>query len=347
MSTAFESNDDRRGGMTAFLLDPLPRGMALFLGGFTLLNLAGGIRHPGFDTNLWWIDLRAVPSALANSFLLLSALCLIAFAARPPRAEWRRWTTLACAGALILMAAINAAQFYVLLARRSIHTGFPVPLSLVLASLLGLVCWSCLRPWWLASRRCGGAAVLAVASGFALLFPVALMICFGKTDYRRPADVAVVLGARVYADGRPSDALADRVRTACQLYREGCVRKLVFSGGPGDGAVHETEAMKRLALKLGVRPEDVLQDDAGLNTQATVKNTQPLFRQLHARRILVVSHAYHLPRIKLDYQREGVEVFTVPAKESYFLRQMPYNMAREVAAFWVYYLRSLRFPSQA
>ena len=48
-----------------------------------------------------------------------------------------------------------------------------------------------------------------------------------------------------------------------------------------------------------------------------------------------------VPRIKLAYQRDGWDVFTVPAKESYLLRQMPYNMAREVAAMWVYYLRPL------
>jgi hypothetical protein len=48
-----------------------------------------------------------------------------------------------------------------------------------------------------------------------------------------------------------------------------------------------------------------------------------------------------LPRIKLAYQRDGWDVFTVPAKESHLLRQMPYNMAREVAAIWVYYLRPL------
>ena len=59
-------------------------------------------------------------------------------------------------------------------------------------------------------------------------------------------------------------------------------------------------------------------------------------------RILVVSHFYHLPRVKLAYQREGLEVYTVPAKESYMLGQMPYNMAREVAALWVYYLRPLQ-----
>jgi len=167
------------------------------------------------------------------------------------------------------------------------------------------------------------------------------MFCFGKTDYRRPADVVVVLGARVYADGHPSDALADRVRTACQLYRSGLVKKLLFSGGPGEGAIHETEGMKRMALQLGVKPRDILVDEGGLNTQATVKDTEAICSRLHFSRILVVSHFYHLPRIKLAYQRDGWEVFTVPAKESYLLRQMPYNIAREVAALWVYYLRPL------
>jgi hypothetical protein len=43
----------------------------------------------------------------------------------------------------------------------------------------------------------------------------------------------------------------------------------------------------------------------------------------------------------LAYQRDGWNVFTVPAKETYLLRQMPCNMAREVAAMWVYYLGPL------
>jgi uncharacterized SAM-binding protein YcdF (DUF218 family) len=167
------------------------------------------------------------------------------------------------------------------------------------------------------------------------------MFCFGKTDYRRPADAIVVLGARAYADGRPSDALADRVRTACKLYRDGFARKLIFSGGPGDGAVHETEAMRRMALQLRVKPEDIVLDRDGLNTRATVRNSEAIFSQLHAQRVLVVSHFYHLPRIKLSYQRDGWDVYTVPAKERYLLRQTPYNMLREVAALWVYYLRGL------
>jgi vancomycin permeability regulator SanA len=181
--------------------------------------------------------------------------------------------------------------------------------------------------------------IAGVFIGCALVFPVLQMFCFGKTDYRRFADAAVVLGARAYADGRPSDALSDRVRTACGLYKEGLVHKLIFSGGPGDGPVSESQAMKRMALKLGVKAEDIVLDERGVNTRATVRNTEVLFRELHVSRVLVVSHFYHLPRVKMAYHQAGTEVYTVPARESYLLRQLPYNMAREIAAFWTYYLR--------
>jgi len=63
-----------------------------------------------------------------------------------------------------------------------------------------------------------------------------------------------------------------------------------------------------------------------------------LFPSLGVRRVLVVSHFYHLPRLKLTYQRLGQEVWTVPAHESFVLRQMPVLIAREVLALWVYYL---------
>ncbi|HWW02814.1 MAG TPA: YdcF family protein [Candidatus Acidoferrum sp.] len=154
-----------------------------------------------------------------------------------------------------------------------------------------------------------------------------------------PSPREIVFGARVYADGHPSVALADRVRTACELYRQGLTRKLIFSGGPGDGAIHETESMRRMAIGLGVRPEDILTDREGLSTQATVRNTKRLLRETGSSRVLVVSHFFHLPRIKLAFQRAGIEVYTVPARESYVLRQLPFNMAREVAALWVYYVK--------
>ncbi|HEX3717598.1 MAG TPA: hypothetical protein VH595_06495 [Verrucomicrobiae bacterium] len=48
---------------------------------------------------------------------------------------------------------------------------------------------------------------------------------------------------------------------------------------------------------------------------------------------LTILNFYHLPRIKLAYKRAGLEVYTVPARQAHLPRQIPFNMAREVAAF--------------
>ena len=58
------------------------------------------------------------------------------------------------------------------------------------------------------------------------------------------------------------------------------------------------------------------------------------------RRVLV-SHFYHLPRVKLTYARAGREVYTVPAAERYALAKMPLLVAREVVALWAYYARPI------
>jgi vancomycin permeability regulator SanA len=315
------------------------RALALFLGGFSLLNLLGNLRHPGFDASLWWIDLRILPTPLPEIFLTLASLCLINFAVRPPTSAWLRRLTTAIVGLLAITTVWNTLEYYSLLFQGRLKSFIPVPLSLVfLAALILILRVNLRRPS--ASRRGFSLPLFATFIACMVGFPLAQIVCFGETDYRRPADVAVVFGAHVYADGTPSPVLADRVKTACQLYRDGFVKKLIFSGGPGDGSVHETEAMRRLALRLGVNPADILTDTAGHNSQATVNDTIPLFTRLHAHRVIVVSHFYHLPRIKMAYQRAGWDVYTVPARETHFAGT-PYMLAREVAALWAYYFHPL------
>jgi uncharacterized SAM-binding protein YcdF (DUF218 family) len=234
--------------------------------------------------------------------------------------------------------------FYVLLARGTIGAGFPVAFSLLvsLALLVVLFGLGVTRTRSFCKKGQSGKIVFAMTFAACLVgFPLAQMFCFGKTDYRRRADAIVVFGARVYADGRCSDALSDRVRTGCRLYLDGLAERLILSGGPGDGEIHETEAMRRMAVGLGVPAEAIVLDEKGVNTQATVKNTCEIFQHLGIKRVVAVSHFYHLPRIKMTYQRRGWEVYTVPARESYLLTEMPKYVLREVAALWVYYLRPL------
>jgi vancomycin permeability regulator SanA len=264
---------------------------------FGLLSLTG-------EETLWWIDLRPLPQllvALPGAVLLAHALT-------------GRLARAATAAALLLaaVALCNAARYYALpLAQRP-----PLPLSLPVAAALA----------WAAAPGRPRLTLVAAALLVALL-PVAHALTFGRTSYAREADWIVVPGARCYADGQPSQTLAERVRTACRLHREGYARRLFLSGGPGDGAVHETEAMRALALEEGVPSGEIVLDRDGWNSLATIRNAPP-------GRLLVVSHFYHLPRLKLLARRLGREAFTVPAAEERRIRGTPRFVAREVPAFW-------------
>jgi len=328
---------DPQAGKEADMLRPI----ALFLALFGWINLVGGWLRAGFDANLWWIDLRALPGPIASIAIALGCAAMTAYASGVALSRRQRIAATAMITLLACASIGNSVTFYLLLARGVVATRIPLPLSLLIALLLLLVAHDAARPRHTKGQRPRRRLVaLATFAACCVAFPLAQMAFFGLTDYRRPADVAVVFGARAYADGRPSDALADRVLAACDLYHAGAVRRLVFSGGPGDGAIDEPQAMRRLALSRGVPDDAIVLDPAGLSTARTVANTAPLLDQLGAgRRILAVSHAYHLPRVKLAYDRAGVEAFTVPAPQRRPLRRMSFMLAREVLAWWAYAAR--------
>jgi uncharacterized SAM-binding protein YcdF (DUF218 family) len=229
---------------------------------------------------------------------------------------------------------VSAVRFYVALARQTIQTSFPMPLSLVVAATLVAIALS-----YGNERRDRPLAIAAAAIAAAAIFPLLQVLFFGVTDYRRSAEAIVVFGARANANATASDALADRVRTACSLYRAGFAPRIIMSGGPGEGKATEPQVMRALAQQLGVPPAAIIEDPAGVNTEATVRNTAGLLAASPAR-VLVVSHFYHLPRIKITYEHYGIEAFTVPS-ENTVPASMPFNLVRESAAFWWYYMRHL------
>ena len=330
------------------------RGVAFVLGGFALLNLAGGCIRPGFDANIWWIDLRWLGRWGALLVILAGSASMLSFAVLPElRLRCGAWARLPVA-ILLFFAIVNSAGFYVLLTRGILRSSTPAPLSLAVAAALWLILRAmragervatatrCSRPDKGRHRMIRPVILCAAAAAVLVVASLGQMYCFGRTDYRRGADAIVVFGAGVYSDGTVSDALADRMRTAIDLHGRGYADKLILSGGPGQGDVHETTAMREMAIRNGVPPGDIILDPSGVNTSATVSGTSKILDAIGARRVLAVSHYYHLPRIKLAYQRRGWEVYTVPAAESYTLRAMPYYIAREVVAMLVYYLRPSR-----
>lgn len=322
------------------------RGVAAFLGAFGVANAGGGLLRHGFDANHWWIapDGPAWFVGPASCFLLAWAIRPSAFAPpadREARGRWPRRVLVAVLVALLVLALRDLIVVTRVITAGQVDAGFPIPASAIVVLALALVLASVSRPEPPPRSRLAWGARIVVSlltGGVAFgVFPVLQMYAFGNTDYRRPADAIVVFGARAYADGRPSLALEDRVRTAVELYHEGLGRRLYFSGGPGDGEHHEVDVMLRLAVEAGVPADAIEFDYVGLDTASTVRNTAARFEEAGIERVLAVSQWYHLPRIKMTYARAGFDVFTVPAKKTRPLRKRYWFVLREAAAFWVYW----------
>ncbi|MEC9072018.1 MAG: ElyC/SanA/YdcF family protein, partial [Myxococcota bacterium] len=67
-----------------------------------------------------------------------------------------------------------------------------------------------------------------------------------------PKPTAVVPGASVYSDGRPSPALKDRLEAALSLYEAGVVKQILVSGLREGPHYDEVTAMSRWLTKHGV-----------------------------------------------------------------------------------------------
>lgn len=317
------------------------RVVAVWLGALAMVNVIGAWRHPAFDENVWWVDLRGLPFGLDHVLLAVAGAVMLAWALAPARRAWRRAAAVAFAG-LGLAAAVDAVRFYRLWSDRTVAPGQPVPLSLLVAALLAGLALLARRPPVPLGRRPALAVIGLATAGFFVVAPLAQIAFFGTTDYRRPADVAIVFGARVMPDGRPSVALADRVRTGVELYHEGLVGTLIMTGGvEPDTGFDETAVMATLAEDLGVPADAIIRDPLGVSTDASVRSTAAIIAARGLRRVLAVSHFYHLPRIKLAFARAGIDVDTVPARITAHIPQAVANTAREIPALWVYYLRAM------
>jgi len=120
----------------------------------------------------------------------------------------------------------------------------------------------------------------------------------------------LVLGAGLKKNGQPTDILADRVLTACELIDLKKTDTLIMSGTIRDGGYDEPEAMKKLALSRGVAGSVILADGQGTTTFKScvnvVENQQP-------KNLLIVTQHFHLPRALFIAHALGMDATGVPA----------------------------------
>jgi vancomycin permeability regulator SanA len=160
----------------------------------------------------------------------------------------------------------------------------------------------------------------------------------GFVSYSGKADVAIVMGNRVYADGSLSNWLKGRVDKALQLYTRRKVKKIFVSGGIStaeDGFYPEGDAMKKYLLSMGVPEADIIVDNNGIDTRSTAKNFIEWNKSNNYQSAIVVSQFFHITRSKYILKKYGFKKVAGAASDVLSWRDL-YSTIREWPAFYKY-----------
>jgi uncharacterized SAM-binding protein YcdF (DUF218 family) len=145
---------------------------------------------------------------------------------------------------------------------------------------------------------------------------VVAVLVTGARDERVPCDAIAVLGAAQY-NGRPSPVFRARLDHAATLYRAGLAPVILVTGGVGAGdTLSEADVGRRYLLAHGVRPDAAVSLRAGADTYASLAEVAGWFRGRGSARVLLVSDAFHLLRLRIVAARLGLTPYTSAAPDS-------------------------------
>jgi SanA protein len=179
------------------------------------------------------------------------------------------------------------------------------------------------------------AALLVLLSPFLIRALVALWFApmTYTLDTAPTRDVAIIFGAQVYGNGTLSPMLADRVRTGVELYKAGKVKKLLLTGDNQYVEYNEPEAMRRLALYMGVPDDAIVLDYAGRRTYDSCYRASAIFSVDSA---ILVTQNFHLDRALMLCNALGIDAAGVGADyqspQGYGWSMISYSRAREFLA---------------
>jgi len=183
---------------------------------------------------------------------------------------------------------------------------------------------------WPKVRR---AVILAVFLAIAILaVPLLMRVIVASEIYTAPEsapqkDIAIVLGASV-VKGEPSPVLAARADVAAQLYLNQKVKKILVTGDSSSPSHDEVTPVRTYLVDAGVRPEDIVLDEAGVDTYSSMHRAQAVFGVASA---TIVTQDFHMPRALFIARFLGIDAAGALAREG---DDALYAYLREIPASW-------------
>jgi len=174
-------------------------------------------------------------------------------------------------------------------------------------------------------------------------FTAAWLIYDGLNDLGDRADLAVVPGMALTADGVPGPTLRTRLDGVGKAYFQGHFPLIFVSGAKRGAGYDEAEGMTKYLVGLGVPPNAIVKDPHGENTSATASDLARYMKRRDLHSVIVVTHYYHISRMKFALSAAGItDIGTIhvgtPQTGDF------HNIVREVVAYYYYLGRFYLLP---
>ncbi|MBR0414542.1 MAG: YdcF family protein [Clostridia bacterium] len=149
-----------------------------------------------------------------------------------------------------------------------------------------------------------------------LLVTSATILIYAHKDGQQPGDVAIVLGAGTI-NNEASPVFKERVNHAVELYENKVVKKIIITGGLGEGSVlADSQVAKQHALSLGVPEADIITEEKSTITQENLTNAKAIMEQNGFQTAIIVSDPLHMARAMLMAKDAGIEAVSSPTPTS-------------------------------
>ena len=137
-----------------------------------------------------------------------------------------------------------------------------------------------------------------------------------NTNEVKDIDTIIVLGAKVYDDGRLSSMLKDRLDKTIEVYNELDIKTVVVSGDSEHKDYDETTKMKEYLINNGIPEEDILVDIYGLSTYDSIYRLKNVY---DINKSIIITQKYHLYRSLYIANSLGIDAYGIPSSgENYF-----------------------------
>lgn len=178
---------------------------------------------------------------------------------------------------------------------------------------------------------------------FAFLFIVGKEGLFYDLDLKKTKDnTAVVFGAAVWSNNKPSPSLAARVDKSIKLLDEGLINSVYLTGGNAPGEMAESEVAFNYIETKRNNTKNIFKE---LNSTSTNEQIQYIKLNLMSdnskKNIIAISDSYHLVRILEISKFHNIEILAVPSELKLSFENALYFKVREAIALTIFWFFAL------